>query len=211
LYVLLDSRDSPEEFVRLAEQLVQARVHIIQLRAKNLNDRDLLARARQLRQLTRGTGTLFIMNDRPDLAVLAKADGVHVGQEELSVSEARRIVGPEMLIGVSTHNIEQARQAVLEGADYIGLGPTFPSGTKTFSHFPGLDFLRQAAAEIRLPAFAIGGITRENLAQVMETGIRRVAVSSAVLNADDPTEAARWFLQALGERGNARTGGCQGP
>src|SRR5205823_3080461 len=97
------------------------------------------------------------------------------GQEELSLKDARQIVGPDMLIGVSTHSIEQARQAVLQGADYLGLGPTFPSGTKRFDEFPGLHFLRQIAAEIVLPAFAIGGITLENLPQVLATGIRRVA------------------------------------
>ena len=95
-----------------------------------------------LRELTRGTDTLFIMNDRPDLAALCHADGVHLGQEDLSVKDARAIVGPDALIGVSTHTIEQARQAVLDGANYIGVGPTFPSGTKQFEKFPGLDFLR---------------------------------------------------------------------
>jgi thiamine-phosphate pyrophosphorylase len=94
--------------------------------------------------------------------VLCRADGVHVGQEELTIRDVRQIVGPEMLVGVSTHSIEQARQAVLDGASYLGCGPTFPSETKHFDHFPGLDFLRQVAAEISLPAFAIGGITLEH-------------------------------------------------
>jgi len=172
-------------------------VHVLQLRDKQLDDRDLLIRARRLRELTAGTATLFVMNDRPDLAVLAEADGVHLGQEELSAKDARQIVGPEMLIGVSTHSIEQARQAVFDGADYLGLGPTFPSGTKRFEQFPGLDFLRQAAAEIALPAFAIGGITPENLAPVLATGIRRVAVGQAITAAANPAEAARGMLAAI--------------
>ena len=153
---------------------------MIQLRDKRLADRELLDRARRLRGLTRGTTTIFIMNDRPDMAVLSQADGVHVGQEELSVKDARTIVGPRALIGVSTHSIEQARQAVLDGADYIGCGPTFPSGTKQFEHFPGVDFLKAVAAEIRLPAFAIGGITFENIGLVKQAGIDRVAVSGVV-------------------------------
>ena len=128
-----------------------------------------------------GTATLLIINDRPDLAALAQADGVHVGQEELSVKDARSIVGPDVLIGVSAHSIEQARQAVLDGANYLGVGPTFPSGTKQFDHFPGVELLRAVAAEIRLPAFAIGGITRENLGQVKSAGFTRMAVSGAIL------------------------------
>ena len=107
------------------------------------------------------------MNDRPDLAVLAGADGVHVGQEELSVKDARRIVGPSALVGVSTHSIQQARAAVLDGANYIGVGPTFPSGTKTFAAFTGVELLQAVQAEIRLPAFAIGGVTAANLPQVL--------------------------------------------
>ena len=148
-----------------------------------LDDRQLLERAAALREITRAAGVLFIMNDRPDLAVLAQADGVHVGQEDVSVKAARTIVGPDGLVGVSTHSIDQARQAVLDGANYIGVGPTFPSGTKQFDQFPGLDLLRAVADEIRLPAFAIGGIGPENLSEVLQTGIGRIAVSGAVLNA----------------------------
>src|SRR5262249_46666251 len=125
LYVLADGRSDESKFAELIETLVRAGVHIIQLRDKKLSDAELLQRARRLRELTRGTGTLFIMNDRPDLAVLSHADGVHVGQDELSVKDARQIVGPRALIGVSTHWLEQARQAVIDGANYIGVGPTF--------------------------------------------------------------------------------------
>jgi thiamine-phosphate pyrophosphorylase len=139
----------------------------------------------------------MIVNDRPDLAVLAQADGVHVGQEELSVKDARSIVGPDMLVGVSTHSIEQARQAVLDGANYIGVGPTFPSGTKRFEQFPGVELLRLVAAEIRLPAFAIGGIDRQNVAEVLAAGFTRIAVSGAVTAAADPVQAAKELLNRL--------------
>ena len=141
---------------------------------------------------------MFVMNDRPDLAALARADGVHVGQEELSVKDARTIVGPKALVGVSTHSIEQARQAVLDGANYIGVGPTFPSGSKQFEHFPGVNLLKAVAAEIRLPAFAIGGITQENLPRVLTTGIARIAVAGAVTTAADPAKIAREMLAGLG-------------
>jgi len=197
LYVLVDARDSAEHLRSLVTSLVDVGVHVIQLREKRLADRELLERARLIRELTRGTDTLFIMNDRPDLAVLSGADGVHIGQEELTVKDARLIVGAKALVGVSTHNIEQARQAVLDGADYIGCGPTFPSTTKSFSEFAGLDFLRQIAQEIRLPAFAIGGITEENLESVLATGIQRVAVSGSVVQSANPAETARRLIAIL--------------
>jgi thiamine-phosphate pyrophosphorylase len=137
------------------------------------------------------------MNDRPDLAVLAGADGVHLGQDDLSVKDARSIVGPDRLVGVSTHCIEQARQAVLDGASYIGVGPTFASKTKAFTEFPGVALLRTVAAEIRLPAFAIGGIAESNVHEVLSAGFRRIAVGSAVADAPDPAAAARRLLAVI--------------
>jgi thiamine-phosphate pyrophosphorylase len=204
LYVLIDGGPSPDAFVALVQTLTAVGTPIIQLRDKGLNDRTLLERAKLLRALTRSSGTLFIMNDRPDLAVLSDADGVHVGQEELSVKDARTVVGPHRLIGVSTHAIDQARQAVLDGASYLGCGPTFPSGTKEFSEFPGVPFLRQVHQEIRLPAFAIGGITRDRLDQVLAAGFTRVAVSGAVAQASDPAGEVQQFLSHLAPAGEYR-------
>ncbi len=197
LYVLIDGRESETAFVKLAQELIAAGVHVLQLRDKRLDDRTLLARARRLRELTRDVSTLFIMNDRADLAQLAEADGVHVGQEELSVAEARRIVGPDCLVGLSTHSLEQAQQAVLAGADYIGVGPAFASQTKQFAAFPGLELARAVAAEISLPAFVIGGITLDNLPQVLASGASRVAVAGGILAADNPGQAAQAFIRQL--------------
>ena len=195
LYLLVPGFSTENEFRLKIQPLAEAGVDVLQLRDKQLNDRALLHRARLLREIIDSVALpqrpLFIMNDRPDLAVLAGADGVHLGQEELTVKDARKIVGPDLLIGVSTHSLAQAHAAAGEGANYLGCGPTFPSGTKTFDHFPGIEFLRQIAAEISLPAFAIGGITRDNLAAVLATGLRRVAVSGAVWNAANPADEAR--------------------
>jgi thiamine-phosphate pyrophosphorylase len=171
---------------------------IIQLREKDLDDRRFLERARQVRRWTSEAGVLFILNDRPDVARLVGADGVHLGQEDLPIQEARRILGPDALIGVSTHNLEEVRQAVLDGASYIGVGPTFPSTTKRFTEFAGLDFVRQVLAETTLPAFVIGGVSRETVAAVVAVGASRVAVSAAVARADDPRAAAAELLAALG-------------
>jgi thiamine-phosphate pyrophosphorylase len=161
-------------------------VDIVQLREKELSDRDLLARARQMRRWTRQAGVLFIVNDRPDIARLSEADGVHLGQDDLSVSEARRILGPDALIGISTHNLSQLRQAVLDGASYLGVGPTFPSGTKDFAELAGLEFVRAASEATSLAAFVIGGVTAGNVREVVEAGGRRVAVSQAILRAENP-------------------------
>jgi len=207
LYVLVDGRPSQEDFAALVQSLVDAGVHVLQLRDKTLADRRLLERARLLRQVTRESDTLFIMNDRPDLAVLARADGVHVGQEELTVKDARTIIGPDALVGVSAHSIEQARQAVLDGASYLGVGPVFPSETKQFDEFPGLELLRAVGAEIRLPAFAIGGINRASLPEVLSTGFGRIAVSGAVTTSADPATATRDLLAALEKGSESRVQG----
>lgn len=199
LYVLVDGCDSEGEFAQLAESLVEAGADVLQLRDKQLDDRALLGRAERLMAATRGTPTLAIVNDRADIAAAAHAHGVHLGQNELPVAAARRILGPEILIGVSTHCILQARQAVLDGATYLGAGPTFASGTKQFDHFPGLDYLRQVAAEVSLPTFAIGGITVDNLPDVLATGITRVAVAGAVTGAENPAAAVANLRAKLDE------------
>lgn len=170
---------------------------IVQLREKTMTDRRLIDFGRTVRRWTAEAGALFIMNDRPDLAVLTDADGVHVGQDELPVHEARRIVGPRRLVGVSTHTIEQARQAVIDGADYIGVGPVFASKTKDFTQFAGVDFVREVAAEIKLPWFAIGGINAANIDEVIAAGATRVAVSGAICRAERPGDVAAELQQRL--------------
>jgi thiamine-phosphate pyrophosphorylase len=227
LCVLLDGRGSDAEFERVVRELVEVGVDMIQLRDKSLDDRELLSRAKTLVSLTRrqppalpgvsagGNGdiqippaepgadertqhrTLAVINDRADIAAAVGADGVHLGQEDLPVKEARAIVGTRMLIGVSTHNLDQVRAAVLDGANYLGAGPTFPSQTKKFDSFAGLDYLRSVAAETQLPIFAIGGIDADNLPEVLATGIGRVAVSSAITAAAKPDCAARELLDML--------------
>jgi thiamine-phosphate pyrophosphorylase len=197
LYMLVSGAQCAHSLEWTIRQAAAGGAQAIQLREKGLDDRALLGRARQVRRWTREAGVLFIMNDRPDLARLAEADGVHVGQDELPVKEVRRIVGPEALIGVSTHDLAQLRRAVLDGASYLGVGPTFPSGTKEFPEFPGLEFVRRAAAETTLPAFAIGGVSLTNLPEVVAAGARRVAVSGAICRAEDPRATATALRQIL--------------
>lgn len=197
LYVLLTGSQCTAALDWTIQQAAEGGADVFQLREKTLTDRDLIERAGRMRKWTRDAGVLFVVNDRPDVAKLVGADGVHLGQDDLPVAAARRIVGPDVLIGVSTHSIEQVRRAVLDGADYLGVGPTFPSNTKSFDHFPGLDFIREATAETTLPAFALGGIGPGNVAAVVAAGGRRIAVSSAVATADDPQAAATVLKRAV--------------
>jgi thiamine-phosphate pyrophosphorylase len=197
LYVLLSGAECAASLEWTIEEAAGGGADVIQLREKTLPDRELLVRARNVRRWTRKAGVLFIVNDRPDVARLVEADGVHLGQDDMPVKDARRVLGADALIGVSTHDIEQVRQAVLDGASYIGVGPTFPSATKTFEEFPGLDFLRAALAETTLSAFAIGGINPQTIAAVTAAGAHRVAVGHAIAKADDPRSAAAILRRAL--------------
>ena len=174
-----------DAFADYVQRLVTAGIGMVQLREKSQSDADLIRSAKTLRQITSGTGTIFIVNDRADIAAAVDADGVHLGQDDLSVAVARSILGRGKLVGVSTHDIEQARTAVLDGADYLGAGPTFPSMTKSFTEFSGLNFVSQIANEISLPTFAIGGITSENAGSVAEHGVHRVAVQAVLQNLSD--------------------------
>jgi thiamine-phosphate pyrophosphorylase len=199
LYVLLSAAQCAASLDWTIAEAAAGGAQIVQLREKGLSDRALLERARQVRQWTRRAGVLFIVNDRPDIARLVEADGVHLGQDDLPVREARRILGPDALIGVSTHNLEQVRQAILDGASYLGVGPTFPSSTKGFAVLAGLEFVRQAMAETTLPAFVLGGVNQDTIGAAVAAGARRVAVSAAIASADDPRAVSAALLAALPE------------
>jgi len=197
LYALIGCGSDEALFTEQIAVLADSGVDLFQLRDPAVDDRTLFGRAQIGSEVARQHNAIFIVNDRSDIAVAANADGVHVGQEELPVAQARRIVGPDRLIGVSAHTIQQARQAIVDGADYIGCGPTFPSRTKDFDSFPGTNFLRQIADEIRLPAFAIGGIDMTNVDQVIQAGVRRIAVTGAIRDAKEPSKAAQQLKQKL--------------
>lgn len=194
LYLLVTESLCASDWRDVVMDAISGGIDVIQLREKKLPDLELVRRGKWLRERTAANDVLFIMNDRPDLAAKVRADGVHVGQEELSVQEARRILGPAALVGVSTHNIDQARQAVLDGADYLGVGPVFPTKTKSFEDYAGLDYVKEIAKETTLPWFAIGGINKTNLDEVRSCGAQRVAVSSAICTSrrlcEDTTDLA---------------------
>ena len=193
------------ELERVVEAALQAGVRLVQYRAKEADDRSRLAEARALRDLCARHGALFVVNDRIDLALAVDADGVHLGQDDLPPALARRLLGPDKLIGRSTHAIEQLRQAEADGCDYVGVGPVNATPTKPGRSPVGLDYVRQAAAEARIPWFAIGGIESSSLAPVLEAGACRVAVVRAITDAPDPGAATADLLAGLGAHGETRT------
>lgn len=198
LCVLVTQSLCKRPWLEAAEQAILGGADCIQLREKEMESGELLHRAKQLVDLCRAHHVVSIINDRPDIALLAGADGVHVGQGDLPAVEVRKIVGPDKIVGVSTHHLDQVRKAVLDGANYIGVGPIFKSTTKPRDILPGLEYATQVArAELPIPAMGIAGISIDRLDQVLATGLRAVAVSGAVIAADDVRSAAREFKQRL--------------
>jgi len=172
-------------------EAIEGGVDLVQFRDKTSSDSVRLDKIRQLMIITKNAGVKLIINDRPDLCVLTNASGVHLGQDDMSVAEARRIVGPGRIIGVSTHTIDQAVQADKEGADYIAIGPVFSTESKGVSiKAIGLDILREVAASVSTPVVAIGGITKDNVEHVLATGVRRIAAMNGIIGSDDPRKNA---------------------
>jgi thiamine-phosphate pyrophosphorylase len=197
LYVLITERLCSRPWLETAEEAILGGADCIQLREKELEGKELLARARALVTLCRRHGVLCIVNDRADVALLSDADGVHVGQQDLPAADCRKLLGNNKLIGVSTHEIDQARRAARDGADYLGVGPVYPSQTKPRQILPGLNYAREVVQEIAIPAVAIAGITGENLDALLGTGIRAIAVTAAVISQPDPRAAAERLKRRL--------------
>jgi thiamine-phosphate pyrophosphorylase len=193
LYLVCDAR--PREFLVAA---IRGGVDIVQLRDKTLDDEGLIRAAREFRAAADAGGALFILNDRPDLVAACRADGVHVGQEDASPSAARQIVGPEAIVGRSTHEPAQADAADAHPeVDYLAVGPVHLTPTKPGRPAAGLGYVSYAAGHVRRPWFAIGGLDGENVAEVLERGATRIVVVRAIADAPDPEAAARELRAAL--------------
>jgi thiamine-phosphate pyrophosphorylase len=198
LYTIVTESLCKRPWLETAEAAMRGGAWCVQLREKALPDAELLRRALALRKLTRQRGILFFVNDRPDIARLAQADGVHVGQEDLSVAEVRRIAGGAMLVGKSTHTSDQIDAAIAETPDYVAVGPMFETTTKPQEHIAGLEALRIAAGRTELPLVAIGGITASRAAACIQAGAACVCACSAIISADDPQGAAAEFRGQIG-------------
>jgi thiamine-phosphate pyrophosphorylase len=164
---------------------------LFQLRDKDASDDELLAAADTARERCRAAGALFVLNDRPDLAVACGADGVHVGQDDTPIARARQIVGEEMIVGLSTHSMKQAQAGCRSGADYIAVGPVHATPTKEGRPAIGVEPIRYAASHVDIPWFAIGGIDTKTVGEVARAGARRIVVVRALTDADDPEAVAR--------------------
>ncbi len=206
LYAIVDNTLTPHlSHPELAEKVLQGGARIIQLRVKpsdpgfrksTLSDRELLETAKVIRNLTRHYKASLIINDWADIALAAEADGLHLGQDDLPLSEARRILGENKVIGISTHSLEEAQRAWKEGADYLGFGPVFTTETKGESLSPrGIESLKQVVDAIDLPIIAIGGINEKNIEEVIQTGADGAAIISSITTAEDITEKTRLFVE----------------
>jgi thiamine-phosphate pyrophosphorylase len=192
LYLVCDERS--DEFL---ESALRGGVDLVQLRMKRSSDDQILAAAARYKRACRAYGALFIVNDRPDLAAKADADGVHLGQDDLGVDLARGLVGPERLIGLSTHTPAQVDAAANADVDYIGVGPVNETPTKPGRPAVGLELVEHAAEHAAVPFFAIGGISTANVEAVRNAGATRVAVVRALTEAADPEGVARDLRAAL--------------
>ena len=177
---------------------------MLQLRDKTSPARALILEARRLLAVTKSTGVPLLINDRVDVALASDADGVHLGQDDLPVVVARQLLGPDRLIGKSTHSLEQARKAAAEPVNYLAVGPVYATPTKPDYGFVGLDLVRRVTAEAKKPVVAIGGIDRQRLPDVLASGARCVAVVRAVCASPNPEQAAR-ALKTILERSIPRT------
>jgi thiamine-phosphate pyrophosphorylase len=195
LYVILDrgvARD--RDLVDVLAAAVDGGCRLVQLREKEWPSGRLLPLAERLRARCAATGVTFIVNDRVDLALAVGADGVHLGQDDLPARVARQLLRPGMILGVSTHSVAQARAAQADGADYVAVGSMFATRSKADFELVGPDLLRKLRGEIRVPLIGIGGITPDNVQEVIRAGADGVAVISAVGAADDPRAASERFL-----------------
>ncbi|MEE9212145.1 MAG: thiamine phosphate synthase, partial [Phycisphaeraceae bacterium] len=196
--LLSESLCKSHDWQHVLDAALDAGADCVQLREKDLDEADLLHRATQIVSRCRRSGATAIINDRPDIALLAGADGVHLGQYDLPVTEVRKLVGRQLLIGVSTCHLDQARAAIGDGADYCGVGPMFDTTTKQKDTLAGPEYLKQfVEAFPTVPHLAIGGITPENVNQLIEAGARGIAVSSAICQADQPDAVTQQLLAQL--------------
>jgi thiamine-phosphate pyrophosphorylase len=203
--VILDASLLKQSETECAARLMAAGVRLLQYRNKEAGARELLKRSRAIAELVCPQGVLFFVNDRPDVAYLAGADGVHVGQHDLSADAARTVVGKDKLVGVSTHNLEQFSAAAATSADYVAVGPVFETRTKSNPDpIVGAELVRRARAMTDKPIVAIGGITLERASDIIAAGADSVAVISDVLLAQDPAERAAKYVAMLEKAGLVR-------
>jgi thiamine-phosphate pyrophosphorylase len=198
LYAIADPGESARDVVAIARELLAGGARLVQLRWKQASSRALLSAATECRRLTRSHGALFLVNDRVDVALACDADGAHLGQGDLPIAAARKLLGPSRAIGVSTHDLEQARRAAEHGADYIGFGPMFATASKATGYAArGREALGLIRGAVKVPIVAIGGIREGDAAEVIRAGADAVAMISELTAADDVAAKVRSVIDRL--------------
>ena len=193
-----DKFETETDFLNAVASALKGGVDILQLREKTMSANKIIELGKKIKLLCAEYNTTFIVNDRVDIAYILEADGVHLGQDDMDVASARTILGNNAIIGISTHAPEQAKKAVGDGADYIGVGPVFTTPTKPNTKSVGLEYVNWVSKNIQIPYFAIGGINLENVDEVVKNGAKRIAVVRAIINAEKPEHATEEFLKHLG-------------
>ena len=196
LYLITDTRISGLSHIQIVRRAIDAGIRTIQMREKHLSKKDMYKAAISIRDITLKRNALFIVNDYVDLALAVNADGVHLGQDDMSVKEARKIMGKRKLIGISTHSLDQANKAQDGGADYIGFGPIFHTATKDAGTPKGENALRQIREHIDIPIVAIGGISWENVNNILNAGADAAAIASGILIGDIKANVMK-FMDAI--------------
>lgn len=192
LYFITDRGLSKRGIMDDVGSAIRAGVRIVQYREKELPVKRMTEEAAEIRKLCKANDVVFIVNDRPDVALASGADGVHIGPDDMSLQRARKIMGKDRIIGVSAGTLEEAKRLEKEGADYVGIGPVFETSTKKDAGKPtGVGLLKDIGEAVRIPFLGIGGITRGNLEDVLNAGCRRVCMISAILSKDDVEEEVR--------------------
>lgn len=198
LYIIITKPQST--YRQIAESCVEQGVKMLQLREKSLSDKDLIRIGKEIRAITKGSETNFVMNDRADIAAICEADFLHLGQDDMSMEEARRIVG-DMKIGLSTHSIQQVKDALVQKPDYIGFGPVYPTNAKAKPDKPvGIDQLKQVLEMAPIPVVAIGGIFPENLQDVLGTGAKNIAMVRHFMQTDRFHERVLEYTNLLNKK-----------
>ncbi len=193
-----DKFETETDFLNAVASALKGGVDILQLREKTMSANKIIELGKKIKLLCAEYNATFIVNDRVDIAYILEADGVHLGQDDMDVASARTILGNNAIIGISTHAPEQAKKAVDDGADYIGVGPVFTTPTKPTTKSVGLEYVNWVSKNIQIPYFAIGGINLENVDEVVKNGAKRIAVVRAIINAEKPEHATEEFLKHLG-------------
>ncbi len=197
LYVIISSNLAKKPVLETLWDVIQGGADAVQLREKTMTESKFLAIAGEFKKITSQSKTIFIVNDRAEIAKKVDADGLHIGQSDMDISCARKIIGDDKIVGISTHTISQARKAQQEGADYISAGPLFYTATKSYEPPAGLDYLKQVKREISIPFVAIGAITLDNIDEILATGGNTVAICSAIICSDNIIQTTRSFKNQL--------------